>query len=272
MKTKADTIKIPYKSGDTIKLKPVGDIHFGSRHCDVKALKRFLGEPEPQTYLIGMGDWLDCIIVGDVKRYRKSGDGSEGEEIVDEQVDSLVDIMRPFAPQIIGIGTGNHEDTITKHCGTNPARRMADLLGVPYLGYSFLLRLMFTLGDGNGGGRTVVVRGHHGFGGGSRTQGADLTKFSKDMAYFDADVFLYGHVHRLQCDTVPRLALRGDALIAKPKHLCICGTFLKTYSDSTDVTYSEAKGYPPVSLGGLEISIKPDSHAWCDINVSTWRA
>jgi UDP-2,3-diacylglucosamine pyrophosphatase LpxH len=270
VKKVADTVRISYKPGETIKIKPISDIHFGSRHCDVKALKRFLGEPDEKTYLIGLGDWLDCVITSDIKRYRKSGDGSEGEEIIDEQVDNLVDIMTPFKSQIIGIATGNHEDTITKHCGTNPSRRMADRLGVTYLGFSFLLRLLLT--QGGQGGRTVILRGHHGWGGGSRTQGADITKCAKDMAYFDADIFLYGHTHKLQCDTVPRLSLNGDRLIARPKHLCICGTFLKTYSDSTDVTYSEAKGYPPVSLGGLEISIKPDSHAWCDIDVSTWRA
>lgn len=270
MKKTAETVRIPYKYGDIIKLKPLSDIHYGSRYCDVKALRRFLGEPDEKTYIIGIGDWLDCIITSDLKRYRKSGDGAEGEEIIDEQVESLVDVLKPFAPQIIGVGIGNHEDTIAKHCGTNPAKRIADRLAVPYLGYSFLLRLVFS--EDAARTRTVIVRGHHGWGGGSRTQGADLTKCAKDMAYFDADLFLYGHTHKLQHDTVPRLSLNGETLIARPKHLCICGTFLKTYSDSTDVTYSEAKGYPPVTLGGLEISIKPGVHNWCDINVSTWRA
>jgi len=68
----------------------------------------------------------------------------------------------------------------------------------------------------------------------------------------------------LQNDTVPRLALSGEKLIAKDKHVCICGTFLKTYLNSADATYSEVKGYPPVSVGGLNIFIKPKRY-WVKI-------
>lgn len=272
MKKKADTIRIAYELGDVFTIKPVSDIHFGSSHCDIKALKKFLGEPDPKTYIIGLGDWLDSIITSDSKRYRKSGDGNDpaSDDIIDNQIEALYKIMEPYKSQIIGIGIGNHEDAIVKHCGTNPMKRMAEKLGTLYLGYSFLIRLLFRTEAG--GGRAVVIRGHHGHGGGSRTQGADLTKYARDSQYIEADIYLYGHVHRLQYDTVPRLSLRGETLIAKDKHILICGTFLKTYSDSTDVTYSEIKGYPPASIGGHDITIKPISSEWCDIAISTWRA
>ena len=116
-------------------------------------------------------------------------------------------------------------------------------------------------------GRKVVIRGHHGWGGGSRTQGADLTKYSRDVAYWDADIFGYGHVHRLQDDRIPRLGLVGKKLIAKPKVMVICGTFLKTLSEDASPSYSERAGYPPTEIGGAIISIKPDSHKWVDIRV-----
>uniref|UniRef100_A0A6M3JL23 Putative calcineurin-like phosphoesterase n=1 Tax=viral metagenome TaxID=1070528 RepID=A0A6M3JL23_9ZZZZ len=265
MKTKAETIHIPYTYGDTIKIKPVSDVHLGSRHCDLKALRAYLGEPDSKTYLIGLGDMMDCIIVSDTKRYRKSGDAIESDDIINASVDQWVDMLTPFKAQIIGLGIGNHEDTIVKRCSVNPIKLLCDRLTVPYLGYSFLLRLNFR--EEQGRGRTVIIRGHHGWGGGSRTQGADLTKFSRDVAQFDADLFLYGHVHRLQYDTVPRLSLVGDVLTARDKHLIICGTFLKTYSGSTDVTYAESAGYPPAKIGGAIINIKP-STPWVDISVA----
>jgi len=265
LKTKAESISIPYTYGDTIYIKPVSDVHLGSKQCDLKALKAYLGEPRPDTYLVGLGDMMDMIIVSDTKRYRKSGDGIENEDIIGESVKQWVDILTPFKSQIIGLGIGNHEDNIIKRCSVNPIKILCEQLGVTYLGYSFLLRLQFREKDGRG--RTVIVRGHHGWGGGSRTQGANLTKFSKDCAFFDADIFLYGHVHKLQYDTVPRLSLVGDTLTARDKHMVICGTFLKTYSSTTDVTYSEACGYPPAKIGGPIISIKP-STPWVDISVA----
>jgi UDP-2,3-diacylglucosamine pyrophosphatase LpxH len=265
LKTKAETIHIPYIYGETIKVKPLSDVHLGSRHCDIKAMKQYIGEPDPKTYIIGLGDMMDCIIVSDSKRYRKNGDDIEGEDIIGESVNRWVDILTPYRDQIMGLGIGNHEDNIVKRCSINPIKAICDRMAVPYLGYSFLLRLLFR--EEQGRGRTVIIRGHHGYGGGSRTQGADLTKFSKDCAFFDADIFLYGHVHKLQYDTVPRLSLVGDTLTAKDKHMVICGTFLKTYSGTTDVTYAESAGYPPAKIGGAVISIKP-STPWVDISVA----
>ena len=252
------THKVEYEYGETFNLKPIADVHLGSRACDVRAFKEFLEDSDEKTLFLGIGDLLDCIIVKDVKRYRKSGDATEGDAVVDEQIDRAEEILRPYKDRIIGLGHGNHEDTIIKVAGTNPIKRLCKRLDVPFLGYSGLVRLIFCKDIKHGGmGRTVVIRYHHGWGGGSRTQGADLTKFSKDISYWDADVYLYGHVHRQQTDSIDRLGLCGNTLISKPKIICICGTFLKTYLNDHNPTYSEIKGYPPTSIGGVCVTIKP---------------
>jgi UDP-2,3-diacylglucosamine pyrophosphatase LpxH len=258
--------------GDAIKLKPIADVHLKSRNCDKAAFKRYIADSDENTRFIGVGDLLDCIITSDTKRYTKANDESETDEIIDESIAEAEEILRPVADRILGLGIGNHEQNIVKRCNTNPIKVICKDLNVPYLGYSFLLRLIFR-GYGNSPDKpvrshSVIVRGHHGYGGGSRTQGADLTKFAKDMQYFDADIFMYGHVHKTQHDKVPRLALRGDRLISKPKFLVICGTFLKTYSDSTDATYSEIEGYPPTAIGSPTIIIKPNTN-WVDIKIDS---
>jgi hypothetical protein len=122
------------------------------------------------------------------------------------------------------------------------------------------------LSDNGGRGRTVIIRGHHGWGMGGRTIGGELTKYSRDASQFDADIALYGHTHRLQTDTMPRLAVVGDRLVSKEKHIVLCGTFLKTFSDGTDCTYAESAGLPPAKIGCPTISIKPDSN-WVKINI-----
>ena len=247
---------IPYRLGDTVKIKPLFDVHYGAAACDIKAFKSYLADSDDKTYFIGGGDLLDSITVADI-RYRKSNDTSDGDDIIDSQVDRMTEILMPYKDRIICLATGNHEDVITKKCGTNPTKRMAKNLGTEFLGYSGLVKLRFT--ENGARGRTVVIRLHHGWGGGSRTQGADLTKYSKDLQFWDADLFLYGHVHRNQTDRVPRLGLVGMTLVAKPKLMCICGTFLKTLTDGTDPTYSEIKGYPPVDVGGVTIEITPNN-------------
>ena len=248
------TYRIPYKYGQVIKIKPLFDSHLGNKYSDKKAFKAYVEDSDESTYFIGGGDLSDSIIIHD-KRYQKSVDATKGDDIIDEQVQTLEDILSPVRERIIGLGDGNHENTILLKGGTNMMKRLCRRLDTKHLGYSWLIRLLLT--EGKGRGRKVVVRGHHGWGGGSRTQGADLTKFSKDMQHFDADIFLYGHVHRKQSDRIPRLGLVGEKLISKPKLLGICGTFLKTYSSGVDSTYSERGGYPPVEIGGITVNIKP---------------
>lgn len=264
MKKIVDTVRINYRWGDTIKIKPIADVHFGSKNCDMKALHEYLGKPDPKTYFIGLGDLMDCIIVSDSKRYRKINDALESEDIIGESVATWVSVLYPFRKQIIGLGIGNHEENIIKRCSVNPMKMLCDSLDVPYLGYSFLVRVI--LSEKGNRGRTVIIRAHHGWGLGGRTIGGELTKYSKDLAQFDCDIALYGHTHRLQADTMPRLAIMGDRLVSKEKHLVLCGTFLKTFSEGTDCTYAEAMGLPPAKIGGAIISVKPN-RSWVTIKV-----
>jgi len=249
--------RIPYKLGQTITIKPLFDSHLGNTYCDVAALKKYLSDADESTYLIGGGDILDSIITKDIKRYVKHADDCQTDSIIDEQVERAYDLLKPYQGRIVGLGQGNHEASIAKHHGTNPIRRLSKMLDTTSLGFSWITLLRFS--ENGGRGRTLVIRGHHGFGGGSRTQGADLTKYSRDLAYWpDANILLYGHVHKRQADKIDCMGLVGTKLIPKTKYLFICGTFLKTYSLSDEATYSEEKGYPPTTIGGLNIYVKPD--------------
>jgi len=251
--------RIPYKLGQTVPIKQITDVHDGNAHCDLAAYKRFLDD---ESYYIGTGDLFDAIVVPD-KRYSKSADMSAEMDFLDEAVDRQYDILRPHRERIIGLGIGNHESTVLDRCGTNMIKRLCRMLDVPYLGYSGLLKLVFS--EDKARTRTVKTRYHHGWGGGSRTAGGSITTFSNDMKFWDADLFLYGHVHQLKVDEIPRLGVSGKRLIARPMTMVIGGTFLRTYSDTTDPTYSEIKGYPPVPIGGPNIRVTPNRN-WVNIN------
>jgi len=254
---------IPYKTySDVFTLKPIFDVHLGNSYCDKQAFISYLADSDDKTYFIGGGDIMDSIITKDIKRYQKHSDATEGDDIIDQQIKMAYELLLPYKDRIIGLGTGNHEDAITKYCATNPTRRLCELLDVKPLGYSWIVTLRFS--RPSGGGRKLIIKGHHGWGGGSRTQGADLTKFSKDMNYWDADMFLYGHVHKRQSDKIDRLSVAGKQLLAKPKYLFICGSFLKTLSLTDEATYSEKAGYPPIAIGGLNIKVRP-TRDWLEI-------
>lgn len=251
------TVPLKYKGyEDVLRLIPMFDLHVGHAACDLRAIKSDMARLERNSYIIGGGDWLDSIVTSDLKRYQKSSDATEGDAIIDEQLATVKEIFEPHRKKILGLGIGNHEQVVIKRCGTNPIKRLCDEWKIPYLGFSGLIRLNLRKEQG-GGGRAVVIRFHHGWGGGSRTQGADLTKFSKDITHWDADIYLYGHVHRKQTDRIPRLGISGSSLVAKPKLIGICGTYLKTYTQSADPTYSEVAGYPPTEIGHLSLCIKP---------------
>jgi len=256
-------LRIPYHYGDSFRLKSLFDIHWGNTYCDTRALKDYLADSDDKTYFIGGGDWIDAVVTKDIKRYMKHSDATETDAILDEQEDGLGEVLAPYKDKIIGGGDGNHEHSIIKYHGHNPMRRMSEKLGFKYLGYSWFVRLVFS--EDNSRTRTVVVYGHHGWGGGSRTAGGELTKYDKVRKNYEADIYMFGHGHRLQSSRSVQIGMRGKGLYSKPKYTVLCGSFLKTLSETTDATYSEVAGYPPIEVGGATITIKPDGK-WAEIS------
>jgi len=250
--------RITYRMGDQFVLKPIFDVHLGNRACDENAFRSYLADSDERTFFIGGGDLMDAVITSDLKRYRKGIDMSPSEAIIDYQVDRAAAFLSPYREQILGLGSGNHEDTLVTKCSTDMTKRLCTRLDVPFLGYSGLFALRFT--QGGQGGRTVVIRYHHGWAAG-RTQGGQLTSNAKDVMHFDADVCLYGHGHKLLTDSIARLGIsKTNRFISKDIIICLCGSFLKTYLEG-ETTYSEKKGYPPTRIGSPYISIRPTKNS-----------
>ena len=258
-----DTIKINYKQGQTIKIRPFSDVHLQNRWCDKRAFKSYL-DADDSTYFLSVGDLFDGIITSDVKRYRKSTDETEGDNILNDIVDMAYELLEPVKDRILFLADGNHEKSIQRNCSFSLTRALCSALKVPQFGYSWMFRLVLTQ-NGNAG-RSIYFYGNHGWGGGTRTEGGNITKFSKHVPSYDADIYLFGHVHECDFKPLARLSMVGNKLISKPKHLAICGTFLKTLTNTVDSTYSEEHGFRPVAIGGLEIDITPlNSDRWCDV-------
>jgi hypothetical protein len=122
------------------------------------------------------------------------------------------------------------------------------------------------LSAGHAHGRSIVVYGHHGYGGGTRTEGGSLTKFSKDLMYEDADIFLFGHVHEKLYKNIPRGYHGISRYLSKDRYLVIGGTFKKNLTDDDTTTWEETKGFPIRAIGGVTIKIRPDRD-WVKMSV-----
>lgn len=246
--------RLDYTYGDIIRVKPIADVHLGNRFCDVRAFKEYLSSDD-KAYFFGIGDMLDAIIVKDQKRYRKTSDASgDTDDILGWQINEMAALLEPVKDRILVLGDGNHEQTIVDHCSLNPVKMLCDILKVPYGGYTYFLTLRFREADGRG--KTITIKAAHGWGGGSRTEGADMTKFCRDAGRYDADVFCYGHTHKHQFYSIPMIGTNGSKLVARDRLVVICGTWLKTLSPGTDTTYSERAGFPPVKIGAPVINIE----------------
>jgi len=246
--------KLTYRLGDTFILKPLADWHIGSKLCDKQALFRYLADIDDRTLLVGLGDLLDSIIVKDI-RYRKHLDDTKSLAIVDEQLEYVAHILEPYKSKIIGLGRGNHEDVIAQRCGTDPVRRLAVRLGTESLGYSWVVKLKFEHESG-GRVRKLLIRGHHGWGAGSRTQGYSITKYSREAMVWDCDIFLYGHDHKKQQDVIDRMVVSGKGWQTRPKYMFFCGTFKRVYTNDDLSTWEETKGFQPAPIGGVNIFIR----------------
>jgi hypothetical protein len=273
------TIVIPYHYGDTFKLLPLTDIHYDGKGknsiCDIGKLRKDLKERvDEKTIIMGLGDWFGGIIPSDVKRYRKEHDAAEGADILDEQVEGLAEELMPYRENIYVILMGNHEDTILSHCATNLTQRLINKLneGIqkPIINgeYSALIQLRFS--ENGSRGRSMIIRAHHGWGGGSRTEGADITKFSHDVKFWQADLFLYGHVHKLKVNDIEEGRIVGDSdWKTYLKRMVICGAYQRTYSKGNTATYAERRGYPPTTLRHPIIYLSPDRVSGVNITIQT---
>lgn len=272
MKEKILVYPIRYKSmKDIIKIKPLMDLHYGAKTCDIRAFKEFLKEHDENTYYFTNGDLWDMIYFDD-KRFRLSNhnpNDGEDDDPIDKEIKEMVNILDPIKDRIICVGHGNHEDAISKKCHTNPSKRLAEALGVPYLGYSFWFRIILSQADG-GRGRTIDFYCTHGFGGGTRTEGGSVTKYSKYSDRFLCDIFVVGHDHRKQYVRYPLLGIVGKkdvSLFGKSKLVCLGGSWKKTYGTGTTVTWEETKGFPPNEIGGITIELKV-TNTWIKPSVS----
>ena len=122
---------------------PLGDIHLGNKGCDEERLYEVVNyiKNKERCYCILMGDYVDAINYLDPRfdsrqvnsRYILGDDKTLSlENMIQRQVSDFLRIVTPIKDKIIGIISGNHEETVRKYHHWDITQHLAYELGVPY--------------------------------------------------------------------------------------------------------------------------------------------
>ena len=179
----------------------ISDIHFDSKKCDRKLLKKHLDQAiEKDASIIIVGDVFDIMGTKHDKRSTKDliRDEYLGGNYIDLVIKDVANFLVPYAKNILLISEGNHESAIRKFKETDILDRLIERLNfttdskIYRGGYSGYILLKFNISI-NGGRRPYTIHYHHGHEGGRRSKGT--LAIDTDMAKWVADIYLSGHSH-----------------------------------------------------------------------------
>ncbi len=251
----------------TISIYPIGDIHSGSINSDEDAVEKLITNeilPNPTAYIIGMGDYAECITKND-PRFDHYGlaDWVDRDNIIECQRERVVKLFYPVRNRILGLLTGNHEEEIHKRHDNDFVRNICkDLGGVKYGGYQAFIVLHFSRSGGNN--RNYTIHAWHGAGS-AQSEGAQVMRLMRLVNEIQADIFLMGHLHGFAQYRRPRLLCQHGRIKSVPIIATITGSWLKGYmqpeeNQHLNPTYIEQKGYKPCDIGCPVIKISPQNN------------
>lgn len=260
---------IPFIGDPTINIYALGDAHIGSVHF---AKTRFLEDvqtiaDDPHGYWIGMGDFLDCIVCSDAKRFRPDEIATEYlpylSTVCVRQRDTILEYLRPIADKCLGLHQGNHEETAKKVHYLDLCLDLCRELKTTYLGSTALQRLTFSRQDDIGNqirSTNLVIYSTHGHCAGNNS-GTPLNRLERSAAHFQAGVYLAGHAHSLATSRIQKLSIpsKGKAkLCSETQIFAITGCYLTSYEDGVS-GYSERAGYKQPEIGCVKLSVRPQT-------------
>lgn len=212
---------------------PISDVHLGSPECNLEYFQYALDvirniKQEKRIYLCG-----DLI-----EHASKNIGNSSYKQIIslDEQIDTIINYLRPFKKDIVFSAMGNHCLRSLKEYDLDINRIIANALHTRH-GHQYIDR--FTVN-----GESVDVYVAHGRGSSAHFYTAE-SKIIRDTQHIDATVFMNGHNHRCGYFSVPRRTYDGISR----KHYLFTGSFLRY------VGYADQMQLPILPEAFLNLSI-----------------
>ncbi len=241
--------------GDHGYLIPIGDLHRGDCHLSARGLHKLTGyldwvKARPHAFVFLMGDILNVA--------SRSSKTNPFESDKDEYAKSVA-LFKPYAKQIVGCITGNHEQRMFREFGFNPLQPFCTELGVPFCGYSAVLKVRVGR-RAKTGPRANEYRqmywgyAHHGTGGGGTLGGALNRKVKLQEIVHGMDWYMAGHDHQLITGTRNILLPKRDLITHQRVHYIDTGSFLDwegSYAEESMMAVSK-QGAPRLRFDGRD--------------------
>lgn len=233
----------------------LSDIHYDSKHCDRKLLKKHCDTAkERDAIILTFGDNFDAM--GGMYDPRSSKKDIRPEYDVKDYFDAIVNdaalFFEPYKENIKLVSEGNHEQSILKRQETDLTKRLAEKLGAEKGKYTGFLRFKFEVNNKNstGGRISKLLYWTHGSGGNSPvTRGVIQT--NRRQNFIQSDILVSGHIHNSWEVSLPIVKVSDQGVVKKREQLHIS---LGTYKDdSFNGGWSDTKGFPPPNMGGTWI-------------------
>ena len=249
---------------------PLGDIQWSGQKGDT--VLRLLRERiayglKHNAYFLGMGDYIDFMSPSNRQRYRAAALYDSAEDVIDEKARELVEelfhtALKPTKGRWLGLLEGHHFTQLKD--ATTTDQYLCQLLKAKFLGTSAYVRLQFKRVSSNS--RAVVnLWCHHGAGSGKA--GAPITKLENLTPYWEADVFLIGHMTKQAAAPINRIyptySKLGGTLVHRKIYLVGTGGFSRGYTAGRKDgqiprgNYVEQGMMNPTALGCPLLKVKP---------------
>lgn len=188
----------PEKWFETVEIYPISDLHVGSQECDIEKFIKWrdkILERENRFILLG-GDLIDNATKNSV------ASTFESTMTPKQQIDYVIDLLRPVKGRILGMVSGNHENRSNRDANFDPTYWIAMSLGIEHLYRRELavININLTPSEGGYGGKGRVRPNYlitltHGAGGGGRI-GSGANRMEQFARSFQTDVLVTGHTHK----------------------------------------------------------------------------
>lgn len=219
-----------------INLYPLGDVHLGSKECDVDVLNKWIEmvKNDQYGYVVVIGDIMNMGL--------KTSKSNVYEEVMNpaQQKEVCYKLLEPISDKILAGCSGNHEYRMVKEVGTNPLYDVFCRLRIEDRYRENVCFLKLTVGKVGSNNNTYGVVLTHGK---SKSKDLDWT-----YAVDGADVFISGHTHlgtHQPCSKI-RMNLRDE--IVKPvdyQHIVVLP--FQTYGG-----YAIRNKYKPNTVGQFQ--------------------
>lgn len=226
---------------------PLGDLHVGHKNCDIDFIKFTLNNipKEDNHRIILMGDLLDAGVKNAI-----GGSVYEQDMNIQEQIDTVCNLLKDYSNQIDGLVIGNHEFRVFKETGIDVCSFVSDKLNVPYDKYSGLITYSFNKKAYN------IYYTHGSCGGGIENNLKKCKELSNKVV---CDAYLMGHVHKNAYTKreVVTVDSRNEKINKTLQHFILTGHSLNydnSYAEQANLEISPV-GFPIVGLSGKNKSI-----------------